>query len=201
MWQAWCRTCAYCKVSWGEIDFLCEQCWSELEKRLRPTHKIFSKNKLTVFTLWQWEKKDVRLQKLLLDLKGRNLPEARERMLLLFLDFLKYHLPPQTICCVISRDSRDHGLAMAESFAQQYQCPLVPLKLYKMSTHYKTLHRRQRYTERKVLLDPSMKQRVKEPVWFVDDVLTTGATAEAVWEALGRPLEYRAVTMVYRAFE
>ncbi len=208
MWKMWWRTCAYCKVSWGKIDFLCEECWTELEKNLQPTLRILPKSKLVLFSLWLWEHKDVRIQKLLLDLKGRQLHEARERLLLLFVDFLKQQPPPQTICCVVSRSHKDHGLAMAEGFAKHYQCSLLPLTLVKPSTNnktnnktnYKTLHRRERYAGRQVTVDPSLRGQLKGPIWFVDDVLTTGATALTVWEALGRPSDYRAVTMVYRAF-
>ena len=201
MWWLWWRTCAYCKLSLGKIDFLCEGCWEELEKKLRPEQKILVKNKLNLFSLWCWQGKDLRLQKFLLDLKGRRLSHARQRVLGHFVNLLKNLPAPQTVCCVVSREGRDHGLAMAEGFAKQYQCELVSLKLLQPKAHYKKLHRRERLQGRRVLANSTQNKQWEEPIWFVDDVLTTGATAIAVWEALGRPLDYRAVTMVYRAFE
>jgi predicted amidophosphoribosyltransferase len=158
--------------------------------------RFLPKSDLRFFSLWVWENEDPRLQRLLLDLKGRCLPEARQRLLWAFKEFLNVWPRPRTICCVVSRTPHDHGLAMAQGFAKLYGCSLIPLQL-PSNAKYKTQLRRERYRARRVLRDSS--QRVEGPVWFVDDVLTTGATALAVWESLGRPKDYQVVTMVYRA--
>ena len=105
---------------------------------------------------------------------------------------------PRTICCVQNRDPVDHSCEIAKIFVDHYKCNSVVLKLDELDENYKTQGRKNRYEKRRARWEGS---GYPEPIWFVDDVYTTGATASAVWKALGRPQNYRVITMIYKKME
>jgi hypothetical protein len=97
--------------------------------------------------------------------------------------------PPQVVGQV------DHSGELARQVSRVSHWPLVHgLKRVEQSKGQKGLDRVERT---KVHLE--WTGEAPESVIFVDDVITTGATASAAWRALGKPMDFQVWCLVERA--
>ena len=91
---------------------------------------------------------------------------------------------------------QDHASEGAQVLAKLLGVRAHALKI-KPREKYKMKGRRER-GQAQGIIDHCVSVR-GERLWFYDDVITTGSTAKAVWEALGKPQAFQAVALVYRA--
>ncbi len=193
----WLRSCAHCSGCLGRVDLFCEACWESLFTQLRFEESHAVNPQFLTTSLWRWGPKTPLVECFVRSQKSCTLRQARERIVSQYLSFFPRERPA-SICCVVS-DLRktDHGPEWAKAFSKATGRPYFLLQLSDQSRH-KQKGRKQRYQERHVL-PPQKAPRNRQNCWFIDDVVTTGATAKAVWVALNKPKGFRAVALVYRA--
>ncbi len=197
MWD-WFRTCANCSNSYGAIDLYCENCWSLLWKQQQFKERSILGGSVRAFSLWTWKEGPSMVQNFVRKQKGICLLSARKKIVERYLSLLPSP-PPQGLFYVTPKDKKtDHGSEWAKAFSVALGIPTYRLVLPSKG-NYKTKNRQERWNERAVL--NSYPLGFLQHYWFVDDVLTTGATAQAVWASLGRPDSFKAVTIVYKEYQ
>lgn len=197
MISRWFRSCASCSGCVGPIDLFCESCWQRLfiQMNFRETHEVSSH--FLTSSLWRWDSNTHLVDCFVRSQKRCALQEARERIVRQYLAFLPRELP-ESLCCVVSSlNPKDHGLEWTKAFSTALGRPYFSLSITDQS-HHKLKGRKQRYEERQVRA-PGKDLWAGKTCWFIDDVVTTGATSKAVWLSLGKPKDFRTVALVYRA--
>lgn len=212
-WWFGLRACLYCGSLERQADGLCGVCSEDLWSWQSETRGLF-KNRLQktleVCSLFYWVpgQQEV-LSRLLHALKGpggsklwENYAEEFWRRHLQ--SYAESHVPAHLLIPSPAASSeRDHaafftqGLA-ALSGAKIYSC----LKKPAVSSQ-KRKNRAQRLT---LALEWSegftkadfLRQSASKKVIFVDDVVTTGATALAAWKTLGKPRDFAVWSLAYR---
>lgn len=197
MWS-WLRSCANCSCCLSPVDLYCEGCWNQLWRDVSFQRRDIAGGPFPIYSLWTWPGGSPIVEKFVRAQKGQSLLEARTKVAQRYL--LQLPSPrPQGLFYVIPKNKKsDHGAEWAQAFSQVMGVPSYSLILPNKG-NYKTKNRKQRWTERVVL--NSYPSDLLEHYWFIDDVLTTGATAQAAWQSLGRPLSFRVVVMVYKEFQ
>lgn len=192
----WLRSCAHCAQNLGPIDLFCEPCWQQILAQIQLQEGHFVSRHFSSSTLWNWGLSADRIERFVRAQKACSLPEARERIAREFFATSAKEWP-ESFCCVVN-DSRtvDHGREWAKAFSKVAHKPYFCLRVESKANH-KQKSRKERYQDRQVALEEGYCRWGKS-CWFIDDVLTTGATARAVWESLGKPKGFHAVALVYR---
>jgi hypothetical protein len=130
--------------------------------------------------------------------KGIYLLKARKKIVHRCVYLLPQPLPQGLFYVTPENKKIDHGSEWAQAFSEILGVPAYRLTLSSQGNH-KTKTRQERWSERVVL--NSYPTNFLRHYWFVDDLLTTGATAQAVWASLGRPESFKVVTIVYREYQ
>lgn len=196
----WLRVCAACSYSLPPIDLFCEHCWLKLSDKILMVPKIDSKQVPFPLTyLWDWRMEDEEIEQLIYGLKHAKLPEAHERLVGWILQRnsdLYDELEKPTAIVFPTKDihKKDHAYYLAHALSQQLKIPAHPMLIAANQKSYRTLGRKERYRERQIEGAKITGQRLL----FVDDVLTTGATAYRAWQALGEIEGFRACVLVYK---
>lgn len=93
----------------------------------------------------------------------------------------------------------DHATLLATLLGFQWQSSVSELESEDAGTSQKQLNREERASKRfEELIGPARYEDPSIPRVFVDDVITTGATAVAAYMALGRPSAFEVWTLVCR---
>lgn len=100
---------------------------------------------------------------------------------------------------------RDHAIQLANSIAELTGATVYPcLVRVNQSTEQKNKSRKQRFgvsfafAENITARDFQTETEGKRVI-FVDDVLTTGATALSAWKTMGKPKDFAVWTLVQRS--
>lgn len=201
-----CSCCLNCGSLWSGEGLLCHPCLQTLH-RLRVTAPM-TVSALPVQALYRWHpgQSDM-LSRLVLALKGGNQREAwrfyaRElsRRLALTLS------PKQRLCIVPAPSSRpqtkDHAFLWGEALAESLGAHFEPILKKTQSHHQRGADRGERaLLEMEAIenytgsVDFSTKTR-----WILaDDIVTTGATARAAFQALGSPPHFEVWSLAQRS--
>jgi predicted amidophosphoribosyltransferase len=193
------RACMNCG-SWLNLrTFFCGECHAKaLEQFYSP--KIIQVEGLLVKSLLCWPpgKSDV-LSALVLQMKNEKLRYwniwAQEFA-------IRWEEPNNLRKTLVvaseSSSGKKHGENWAQSLAQNlgfdYACPLKPVKSDRRQRELNRQARKAR--EFKISEDFSIPHRTR--VIFADDVVTTGRTALAAFEALKKPSNFEVWSLIYR---
>ena len=152
--------------------------------------------------LWSWTPASEVIPKLIYTLKSREMVTFKKD----FLEKLIVRVPLSQVSAdhivYVTRPGMayDHTQIIAEKLSELLSCPLNPIYLKNDLKNYKLMNRTDRLLGRKAI--PLHIEGVdQKKVLFIDDVYTSGATAKAAWEALGRPKDYGALTLAFKRYE
>ena len=183
------RACAFCGCSWGKVEWLCSLCEEEFLSRIKISQRMVSPNIEHQYLL-DWSPDDRFIDCLVYSLKGKGLHETYEKIALIFSIFKEIRAPGYIY--YPSKGKVDHGSQWGSSFAEIFDCPSEAL-LMEEGGKQALLSRKER-AERAFI--PPVK-KAQNPC-FVDDIVTSGATAKAVYKALGQPVKLTVWSLFYR---
>ncbi len=194
------RSCAHCGQMFCEINLMCKNCWKILDREQNNVSNFRQWSyKLPTYSLYTWREQKY-LESLIYGLKGGGLDEAFERLALRFLS-LKYSLSNESYQKTIivpapasSPGARDHAYEWSFHLAQilggEFKTPLLRGEVVPQ----KQLSREARL-ENKMSLSNNLDMARVDKIIFADDVITSGGTAWAAFEALGRPQNFEIWTI------
>ena len=186
----WFRACAFCGYSLGSVEWLCLRCEAEFLKRMSLKTRWMGGDIRHQY-LFYWDKEDQFLGQLVKSLKGKGLEKSYERLSIIFSSFPQV-IPPDHIYFP-TKGSEDHAYQWAFYFSLIHQCPMEPLFLRDQGKQ--SLLSKSQRQQRSFL---PLKAKGKAPC-FVDDVVTSGSTAQAAYKALGQPKNFTVWSLFYRS--
>lgn len=200
----WLRSCARCGSIRPPIDLFCTECERLIGTQInRGPALLQSGFAFPVYSLFTWTHvNDSVIKPLLYGFKKGLAVRAAEGLSLQFLHEISRDRPRLGPWLVHPGGSggRDHSWLLAQSFARliapNNPIPLVTLKLAGGgSQKLKSATERR---ARRFVHEEKFSNRANLPWVFVDDVITTGSTAQAAWRALGEPNSFEVWTLACR---
>ncbi len=185
--------CLICKIP-NRVS-VCESCWAQLHRLQTPY--VRREEPFRIRSLFTWGEDSGRaLPWLLHSLKGSADPERWLPLAQLFVR--QFRSSPTAQLLPVPGQTADHAAGWAQALSLASGLKLAPpllRRLNESSWIQKRLVRRERQKIRFAATQPCMKYT---PLVLVDDVITTGSTARAVYTALNRPLGFEVWCLVDR---
>ena len=151
--------------------------------------------------VWVWRWRGSIIHELILRRKGAQILKAENALALLSLASLPTDIR-QKIDGIyypsLWQGRKDHTYFLAQAVSQILGVDAYGVVIPEVS-QYKTCGRQKRLKLRVAASDHQVQYIGSYPL-FVDDVITTGATMEAVWRVLGRPDTLRGLCLAYKTF-
>ena len=193
------RTCLNCG-SWMNLrTFFCERCHRQSLVQFR-NETSFKIENLNVRSLFRWPPGESdALSALVLQMKEEPISTWKIWALEFIHNLDKENLSKPTL--LVSSESTS-GKKHAQNFAQAlskylgypHLCPLAPKRGYKNQRELNRQERSQRELQASVEFSKPRDTRII----FVDDVVTTGKTAQAAYRALKEPSDFEVWSLIYR---
>lgn len=197
----WLRGCCICRASTPPIYWLCVYCWKKLNKLyLSPQNMIRNQNGITHLRLFDWcEENDIFIRLFLKSLKQGGPGFIFKKLVSDFLYRSIQSYPISKNMVVVPAPSSiqyyDHSFCLASPFASS-----LGLKLHNILIKNKFVENQKQKTksQRREISFCLKKNILLDKVIFIDDILTTGATAQAVYKALNKPKDFIIFTLSWR---
>ncbi len=184
-WFDYIRHCPRCGKGWGKFHWLCPDCEVWLYRRLKIKARVIS-SAITHFYLFDWHADDT-LKPVVHSLKGGGHPRAVKELV--------YFCCPSSGGAPIyypQGQKKDHAWNIAKAFSEIDGGEPVGLEILSQRKQ-SLLARRARQARR---FRPLKKR--SRTAFFVDDIVTTGATFQAAYRALGQPGKMTVWSLFYR---
>ncbi len=167
-----------------KMELVCKVCWKRWAQLTPLKYRVKTLNFKPILHryLYNWQGENPFLEEL-----HRYLKTTNQKLDPLLTSFIHFEKQPRKIVFIPVPGSAV-SLNLAKSF-QRFKGGEIHNILewsYKMAPH-KQLSKADRLKSRMVLKDPLPTVKTKTTFILVDDVVTTGATAKAVFEALSKP--------------
>ena len=199
------RACALCKMYFPPTDWLCSLCWKAVQREYLCSESSYRIEKtLPHLRLLDWHKDNHQLIQLLINSLKQGGPHFifKRLGLEMFSRFLYLNLwNKKTFPLFIPAPSRlksktDHALQLAESLSFYFGGDVKNLlKRGKALGFQKKKTKRQRAD---IQIQSQGNIPPLRPIVFVDDVLTTGSTARAAFQALNQPKHFFIFTLAWK---
>ena len=194
-----------CRLSVPPVRWLCPYCWKKLRSfYLSPRDMVREQKGLTHFRLFNWnEENDFFVRLFLKSLKKGGPSFIFNQVVLDFLYRITqvYSIPRNAIIVPTPSysSSPDHAFCLASSLAR-----FSGLNLYNVLLPHlpekKDQKQKVKKERKKICFLIKEKGVLKnKKIIFIDDVLTTGSTALAAWEALCKPKNFVIFTLAWRS--
>ena len=210
------RHCAICSASFPKLDWLCEKCYKELKTHyLDPKDLIREQYHLSHVRLLDWNpENDFLVRKLLNSFKKGGVDKKiyEEMAKELFHRFLVVRRISKNTLLIPAPSSKpsprkhilDHASFFAKTLSEVSGFLFKDILLHTPDYYKKNVEQRkktklERQTIRLVLKDNVRIKKV-ENIFFIDDVLTTGATAYAAFKVLKDYGKFTIMTIAWRNF-
>ena len=204
------RACPLCQTSFKTVEWLCENCENKIVSQIRH-HRRWIHSSIQHHYLFDWEPKNRQISKLVYSLKGWGIFKPYKIFSEIILNFMtgldpktfqgstnsrSPHTEGKTILKNLfypSQGRKDHAFILAHNLGARTGVTPHPLIKQKTNLKQALLKRKDRHSI-KIKSTPWRGGRA----FFVDDVVTTGATAKACWNALNRPEKLVVWSLFYR---
>ncbi|MCB0390442.1 MAG: hypothetical protein KDD58_04085 [Bdellovibrionales bacterium] len=159
------------------------------------------------YCLWEWSKtKNHWCKDVIYKLKRKKILEIHEFLAQLFLKqeilYLRSQRNNLSVILIPSpctpNTKTDHARSMAMAISEMTGWPILDVLQKGSQINQKAKSRKERLNI-KVNLSHQFKMDPQKTYIFIDDVITTGSTARACWETLGRPPKFEVRALIYRS--
>lgn len=187
------RCCPNCSTSLGRTEWLCDSCLNHFLFQVESSEKRnLIRAEIPHFYLADWKPEDRFMHSVVHSLKGGKLSSTYQMLAKMFL--LKQGIPISRGTIVYpSKGEKDHAFEWSLALANLLNLNFLPLEL--VSEKKQALLSR---GERQRVLFKPLKVPKNSPLILADDIVTTGATAKAAWQALGQPKSFAVWSIFYR---
>ena len=199
--------CLHCGSLQCQKPPLCTQCSQQLVRyEGAPLHQ-YDEGLFQAYSQYEWSpgQSDI-FSSMVLSLKGKY---SRRYWARLAAEFVQKRLslemqnrPIKIVPAPSSSGKKDHAFWWGETLARELKADFVPC-LQKATKRSQRGQSRQQRSKLRISVDEKYSDQIdssSEALWvFVDDILTTGATAHAAYEALGSPPHFEVWVLGYRS--
>lgn len=201
----WYRSCAVCSVSFPSVKWFCPICWKRLKSYYLKPHDILRlQDEFLHIRLLDWNRENDHFMRLVLNSLKISSPQYIYDSLMQELFYCMLQELP-----LFTHDSykiipapprrgyfKDHAFYLAQALSQLSTWPAISI-LKRVDSHFSQkqkskVHRKQICFKLKYSLPK------ESSIIFVDDILTTGATAMAAKTAIGEVKSFKALTLTWR---
>ncbi len=188
------RRCGICLDRTGQVNCFCNGCWKALHYKALETGFFSMNYNRSVSRLYTWESpSDNYLKKIVYQLKYGHSEEVYINFASWLLFKAKDYKPLCKDTVFLSAPGKkykaNHAQLLALALAKQTGLPAYNLLIDKTPSNQKRLNKRERM--KKVFSCERADVLKNKKIIFVDDVITTGSTSEAVYRALNQPKHFR----------
>lgn len=205
-WASYFRHCALCGEFWGKIDLFCGVCFKThiFSKLLTNDHPNFAQMDYSfpVFSLFRWTKQNAAFDSIgfmVKRLKGNCPNPFFEKMAMLFVQERSRRgrlLEPVFIPAPPTKSGeKDHAYYWAQELAKHWKTEIFSCLEHSSERPQKTKKKLERQRVFTLSSDLIPKNRT---IIFCDDVITTGSTAKAAFQALKKPELFEVWTIACR---
>lgn len=202
------QSCAVCKIYFPPTNWLCSLCWKALEREYLNSHTVYRVEKtLPHLRLLDWHEDNQKLIKLFIESLKQGGPDFIFKRLGLEMLSRFINIPlwdKKQYPIFIPSPSRtkkreDHAFMLAQALSFYFNGELQPILIRDQSSLPQKKKSKRERTHIQIKRKDSLF--LKRPLVFVDDVLTTGATARAVFQTLNKPNNFSIFTLAWRRFQ
>ena len=202
------RSCCICRTSLPPVSWLCAYCWKELYHYYLPAQSLFrTQNSFRHIRLLDWNSENDFFIRTFINSLKKGAPafvfkKLNGELLHRIIQIRALEKNTLFIPAPPSKNVKDHAFCLAQSLSylcqRSLKTPLV--NLLDPKEQQKRKNKRDRKLLNFQILEEEMSTEEKNKVHFifVDDVLTTGATALAAWKALGKPKNFTVLTLAWK---